>query len=222
MPSNSKAIRAVFRKEWLSESRSMSGITTTALICFVSIVILNSITYTTKINAVVAAGLYWMILTFSAAIALPRTFLNEEEQKTADFWRIFATPEAVFWGKALFNIAQMLIATTFMTAMFLIMLPVKLDQPLLFVLNAISGAVAIASTVTLAGAIAAPANNRAALSTAISVPLLVFLINLGVTGTATALGEGLSGGERGVIGMIAYSVAATLLGPVVYSKIWRS
>ena len=106
--------------------------------------------------------------------------------------------------------------------MFLIMLPVKLQNPLAFTLNGLAGAVAIASTSTLAGAIAAPASNRAALSTAISVPLLIFLVNLGITGTATALGEGLKSGENGVIGMIAYAIATTTLGPVVYSKIWKS
>ncbi len=222
MPSSYKPILAVFRKEWLTESRTLSGITTTGLICFVSVVILNAITFTTKLNPLVAAGMYWMVLTFSAAISLPRTFLQEEEQGNADFWRLFATPEAVFWGKALFNITQMLIATILMSIMFLIMLPVKLANPLAFALNGLAGAIAIASTSTLAGAIAAPASNRAALSTAISVPLLIFLVNLGISGTATALGEGLKSGENGVIGMIAYAIATTTLGPVVYSKIWKS
>jgi hypothetical protein len=52
--------------------------------------------------------------------------------------------------------------------------------------------------------------------------LLIVLVNLGITGTATALGEGLKSGENGVIGMIAYAIATTTLGPVVYSKIWKS
>ena len=79
----------------------------------------------------------------------------------------------------------------------------------------------IGSTVTLAGAIAAPASNRFSLAAAISVPILIFLVNLGVTGTATALGEGLQNGNLGGIVMIAYAAATCSLGPVVYSKIWK-
>jgi len=221
MPSSwNREIRAVFQKEWQSESRSMSGITTTALLCLVSVVIVNNITWTTSINPMVGAGLFWMILVFSASVSLTRTFLQEEDNHTADFWRLMARPEAVYWGKALFNILQMIVATVLMSIAFVIMVKVKIENPVLFMTTALGGAVSI-GTVTLAGAIAAPASNRYALAAAISVPILIFLVNLGITGTATALGEGLRGGERGGIAMIAYSIAACSIGPVVYSKIWK-
>ena len=162
-----------------------------------------------------------MILVFSASVSLTRTFIQEEESRTADFWRLMARPEAVYWGKALFNIAQMIIATTMMSIAFIVMVKVHVDIPWLFALTAFGGAVSIGSTVTLAGAIAAPASNRFSLAAAISVPILIFLVNLGVTGTATALGEGLQNGNLGGIVMIAYAAATCSLGPVVYSKIWK-
>ena len=214
-------ITAVFQKEWRSESRSLSGITTTALLCLVSVVIVNSITWTTSINPMVGAGLFWLILIFSASITLPRTFLQEEDNRTADFWRLMARPEAVYWGKALFNMCQMLVATAFMSLAFVIMIKVKIENPFLFISMAFAGAVSIASTVTLSGAIASAASNRYALSTAISVPVLIFLVNLGITGTATAFGEALKFGDRAAIGMIAYAIATCSFGPVVYSKIWK-
>ena len=224
MPSNSswsREIRAVFMKEWQAESRGLSGFTTTALLCLVSVVTVTNITWTTSINPMVGAGLFWMILVFSASVSLTRTFIQEEESRTADFWRLMARPEAVYWGKALFNIAQMIIATTMMSIAFIVMVKVHVDIPWLFALTAFGGAVSIGSTVTLAGAIAAPASNRFSLAAAISVPILIFLVNLGVTGTATALGEGLQNGNLGGIVMIAYAAATCSLGPVVYSKIWK-
>ena len=224
MPSNSswsREIRAVFTKEWQAESRGLSGFTTTALLCLVSVVTVTNITWTTSINPMVGAGLFWMILVFSASVSLTRTFIQEEESRTADFWRLMARPEAVYWGKALFNIAQMIIATTMMSIAFIVMVKVHVDIPWLFALTAFGGAVSIGSTVTLAGAIAAPASNRFSLAAAISVPILIFLVNLGVTGTATALGEGLQNGHLGGIVMIAYAAATCSLGPVVYSKIWK-
>lgn len=216
-----KPILAVFRKEWQSESRSLSGITTTALLCLVGVVIVNTITWTTSINPLVGAGLYWLILVFSASVSLPRIFLNEEETKSADFWRLVAKPEAVFWGKFLFNAVQMLIATAFISVAFIITMRVEVKNPILFLTTAFGGAVAIASTATLSGALAAPAQNRSALAAAISVPIQIFLVNLGITGTATAFGEGLRGGNMAGLAMISYSIATCSLGPVVYSKIWK-
>ena len=214
-------ITAVFMKEWKSESRSLSGITTTALLCLVSVVIANNITWTTSINPMVGAGIYWMILVFSASVSLTRTFLLEEDNRTADFWRLMARPEAVYWGKALFNILQMLIATALMSVAFIILVKVHIDDSLTFITTAIGGAISIAMTVTLAGAIAAPANNRYTLAAAISVPILIVLVNIGITGTATACGEGLKDGQRAGIVMFAYAAAACSIGPVVYSKIWK-
>ena len=138
MPSNSswsREIRAVFMKEWQAESRGLSGFTTTALLCLVSVVTVTNITWTTSINPMVGAGLFWMILVFSASVSLTRTFIQEEESRTADFWRLMARPEAVYWGKALFNIAQMIIATTMMSIAFIVMVKVHVDIPWLFALT---------------------------------------------------------------------------------------
>ena len=214
-------ISAVFQKEWKSESRSLSGITTTALLCFVSVVIANAITWTSSINPLLAAGIYWMILVFTASVSLPRIFLQEEDDHTADFWRLNARPEAVYWGKSLFNIAQMLIATTLMTVAFIVMVKVKVEVPWLLIVSSFGGAVSIGSTVTIAGAIAAGGSNRYALAAALSVPLFLFLINLGITTTATAFGEQYEHKEIWAFVMIAYAVAASTLGPVVYSRIWK-
>jgi heme exporter protein B len=217
-----KEILEVFRKEWRSESRALSGITTTAQLCFVSLVIINNITWFSNVKPLLASGLYWLILIFIASITLPRTFLQEEENRSADFWRMVARPESVFWGKCLFNCAQMLMATLFMSLGMVLMLRLPVSNPLVFAGNSFFGSIAIALTVTLAGALAAPAQNRYTVCAAISVPLLVFVVNLGMTGTAFALGEFLRGGERAPIAMIAYCLGAGALGPVVYSRIWKS
>lgn len=214
-------ILAVFRKEWKSESRSLSGLTTTGLICLVSVVTANTITWTTSINPVIAAGIYWMILVFAGSISLPRIFLQEEENRTADFWRLMARPEAVYWGKWLFNTIQMLIASLLMTIAFVVMVKVKIEHPFVLILSSFGGAVSIASTVTVTGAIASGASNRNALAAALSTPILLFLVNLGVTTTGFAFGEPFSDGEKWTWIMIAYSIVASTLGPVVYSRIWK-
>jgi heme exporter protein B len=163
-----------------------------------------------------------MILVFSGSVTLPRTFLQEEENRSADFWRLVARPESVFYGKALFNIVQMFFATVLITVAFVITIRMDVKDWGALVLNAVGGSIAIASTATLSGAIVAPATNRFALASAISAPMLCFLVNLGVTGTGYALGEGLSGGNLSFLAMISYGIAATLWGPMVYLNVWKS
>lgn len=214
-------IRAVFEKEWRSEFRSLSGLTTLVQLTFVSLVIVNNITMFDKVKPLLAAGLYWMILIFVGSITLPRTFLQEEENRTADFWRLVARPEAVFWGKALFNILQMVVTAFLLSLGMLLMLQLPVSRWDVFVMSAFFGSIAIAITVTLAGALAGAAKNRYAVCAAISVPLLVVVVNIGVTGTAFALGEFMKQGERGPIAMLMYCIGASALGPVVYSRIWK-
>jgi heme exporter protein B len=214
-------IKAVFLKEWRSEFRSLSGLTTLIQLTFVSLVIINNITMFDKVKPLLAAGLYWMILVFVGSITLPRTFLQEEENRTADFWRLVARPEAVFWGKALFNILQIVVTAFLLGIGLLIMLQLPVKHWEIFVANALLGSMAIAITVTLAGALASAAKNRYAVCAAISVPLLVVVVNLGVTGTAFALGEFMKQGERGPIAMLMYCIGAGALGPVVYCKVWK-
>lgn len=217
----SKQVLAVFRKEAKVELRTLSGITTTAMLCMVSIVIANTITWTTSINPLIAAGLYWMILIFAASATLTRTFIQEEDAGNSDFWRLTSQPEAVFLGKALFNSVQMMIATLLVSLIFVPLIKVEVLNWPLYLLTGFAGAIAIGATATLAGAIAAPSNNRYALAAAISVPLLIFLANLGVTGTATAFGEQLQSGEKGGLAMLCYAIASLSIGPGVYSKIWK-
>lgn len=216
-----KETKAVFEKEWKSEFRSLSGLTTLIQLTFVSLVIINNITMFDKVKPLLAAGLYWLVLVFVGSITLPRTFLQEEENRTADFWRMLARPEAVFWGKALFNILQMLVTALLLSMGLLLMLQLPVLHWGTFISSAILGSIAIAITVTLAGSLASAAKNRYAVCAAISVPLLVIVVNLGVTGTAFSLGEFLKQGERGPIAMLLYCIGASALGPVVYCKVWK-
>ena len=48
--------------------------------------------------------LLWIILLFSVAAGLPRTFVQEEETQTAMALRLSATPSALFCGKLLYNL----------------------------------------------------------------------------------------------------------------------
>src|SRR4051794_37721914 len=97
-------IGAVFRKEWLNESRTRSGLISSLLFSVVAVVAIALATFGKTPDPTIAAGLLWVTLLFSSILALPRSFIGEEETGTADLLRLLARPHVVFWGKALFNL----------------------------------------------------------------------------------------------------------------------
>ncbi len=217
-------IKAVFLKEWRTEMRSLSGILTSLLFSVVTVYAIGFAALSTKLHGTVIAGMLWVALLFSASSSLTRSFLVEEEQGTADLLRLVARPHAVFWGKALFNIFQNLVTSVILSVLYLGFTAATVTMPWLFVVSLVAGCLSLTGAVTLCGAIAAQAANRSMLSAAISVPLLLPLVALGVSGMRISLGDGswASGGMASVVGLIGYATATLATGPYIFAAVWKS
>ena len=227
-------ILAVFRKEAATEWRTKTGLMTGGLFGLCTVASLALAFWTKDPNRLdekfgdhpmkdVCASLVWSILLFSSILSLPRAFLAEEENGTADLLRLMARPHAVFWGKMLFNLLQTWVGGLFLGALFVGSVRLEVPYPGLFVVCLLTGGAAVAGAVTLCGAIVAQAANRAALAGAVAVPLLLPLLQWGVTGMRSAFGvEQLGYGVNAAIGMGCYAVASLALGPTLYAAVWKS
>lgn len=227
-------ILAVFRKEAATEWRTKTGLMTGGLYGACVVVALALALFNKDPNRFdpgagdhplkdVCASLVWSILLFSSLLSLPRAFLAEEENGTADLLRLMARPHAVFWGKMLFNLLQTWVGGLVLGALFVGLVRLEMPHPLLFVACLLGGGAAIAGAVTLCGAIVAQAANRAALAGAIAIPLLIPLLQWGVKGMQGALGtEQLGTGESAALGMACYAVATIVIGPWIYAAVWKS
>lgn len=227
-------ILAVLQKEAATEWRTKTGLLTGGLYGVATVATLAFAFYDKDANRLdkqfldhplkdVCASLVWSILLFSSLLSLPRAFLAEEENGTADLLRLMARPHAVFWGKTLFNLAQTWVGGLFLGGLFVGALGLEVAYRGLFVVCLLAGGAAVAGAVTLCGAIAAQAANRAALAGAIAVPLLLPLLQWGVTGMRASLGvERLAYGTNAAVGMACYAVASLVLGPAIYAAVWKS
>jgi heme exporter protein B len=215
-------ILAILRKELASELRTKSGLATVCLFSLAAIVAVAFSAFNQILSGSLAAGLLWVTLLFTSAVALPRAFVAEEEQGTADLLRLIARPEAVFWGKALFNLGLMLVTGTILSILFFVLVGSQIANPLLYAVCLLGSCAALAGTVTLCGALVAQAAGRGALAAAISIPLLLPLIALGVAGMRVALGEGLPlAGQEAAIGLVCYGVVTLTMGPPLFAAIWK-
>jgi heme exporter protein B len=216
-------ILAVLDKELRTELRARAGLMTAMLFSVSTVVAIAFATFGHRLSGSVGAGLLWVSLLFASLVALPRTFLAEEEQGTANLLRLMARPHAVFWGKAVFNLLQMLLTSAFLAVLFVLLAQVEVARPWLLVGGLAASSAALAGVVTLSGALVAQAVNRGALVGAVALPLLVPLVALGVAALRVALGEGLySGGINALIGLVGYAVASFAIGPYLFAAIWKS
>lgn len=222
-PSWSREIKAVFRKELQSEVRSKSGLMTAGLFGFVTVVAIALSSFGMSLKGTLAAGLMWVALLFAASLALPRTFLVEEEQRTGDLLRMWARPHSVFWGKCLFNLAQMVITGLLLSTLFFVMIERPIEVPWLYLMSLVGGTAALSGAVTLCGALVAQASNRSAMAAAISVPLLLPLVALGVSAMRASLGDGsLKSGLLAAEGLLGYAAVTLALGPYLFAAVWKS
>lgn len=218
-----REILAVMRKEFVGELRNKSGLLTAGLFSVVSVVGIAYSTMNERLAPTTASGLFWVTLLFSAMIALPRTFTAEEEQGTGDLLRLMARPHAVFWGKALFNLIQML-ATSFLLAFLFIWLArLNVRIPWLFFVALFGSCAALAGGVTLSGALVAQAANRAALAGAVALPLLLPIAAWGVSALRVSLGEGFgASGVAAGVGLCCYGLVSLAVGPYLFAAVWKS
>lgn len=218
-----REIIAILRKEFASEVRTKSGLATVCLFSIAAVVAVAFATYNQKLNGSLSAGLLWVTLLFTSAVALPRAFVAEEEQGTGDLLRLIARPEAVFWGKALYNLGLMLVTGTVLSILFFALIGSTISDPLLYAICLLGSCAALAGTVTLCGALVAQAAGRGALAAAIAIPLLLPLVALGVVGMRVALGDpGPRTGMEAAFGLVCYGIATMTIGPALFAAVWKN
>ncbi|MEZ0324501.1 MAG: heme exporter protein CcmB [Fimbriimonas sp.] len=216
-------IAAVFGKELRSELRSRSGLATAGLFAIVTVFTLTFASMNTKLDGNIAAGLLWVSVLFSSIVSLPRTFVTEEEQGTGDLLRLWARPHAVYWGKALFNLAQLGVMALLLSFLYLGFTGLELAIPWLYWLTLLAGCAALAGAVTLTGAIVARAASRSSLAGAIAVPILLPIMAAGVGGMRSAFGTGFAeSGAMSALGLVGYAVASLAIGPWLFAAVWKS
>ncbi len=213
----------MFQKEAQSELRARTGIITVGLLSLCTVVALTLAVFNMQISGNLAAGLLWSAILFASVPALPRTFLAEEELGTGDLLRQWARPHSVYWGKVLYNAVQGVVTGVVLSALFLGFIGMHVAIPWLFALSLFGGCVALAGTVTLCGALVARASNRAALAGAVSVPLLLPLIAIGVSSMRVSLGSGFyTQGVMATIGLYGYAIFTLAIAPWVFASVWKN
>jgi heme exporter protein B len=215
---------AVFVKEWRSELRGRSSLSTLALFAITTLVVLSLAlgpVGVSRANRVwISPTILWILLFFSAALGLPRAFVREEESHTATALRLAATPSALFTGKLLYTLTLLAALEALVAPLFLAALQVEVPRPGLFAAALALGGLGLAAASTLVAAIAAQGEGRTTLFSVLALPLLVPLLLLAISLTRAALAPE-APIEPALPQLLLYDGTVVVAGFMLFPAVWN-
>lgn len=223
-----RAAWAVFRKEVRAELRTRYALNALLLFAANSVVVQSLVLglLLPSRNAdlpLVHAALIWITVLFAAFTGLARTFVQEEEARTAAALRLAAPPLAIYLGKLLFNLLLLLVLDCLVAALFAVLLRVEIGDLGLFLALLAAGSCGLVAATTLIAAMIARVSVKGALFAVLSFPLLVPLLVAAVQGTANALeGGGWDVGGRALITLVAFGVAQFVASLFLFPSVWEA
>jgi heme exporter protein B len=223
-----QATWAVFQKEVRSELRTRYALNALLLFaaCAVVAVSIGVGPLAPSRNAdlrLIQAALLWIAILFAAFTGLARTFVNEEETRTAAALRLCAPPLAVYLGKLLFNLALLLLLDGVMVVLAVGLLRVRVGNPGLFIALLLAGSVGLVAATTLIAAIIARASVKGALFAVLAFPILVPLLVVAIQGTEIAWGGAQwREGAAPLQVLLAYALALISASLLLFGSVWET
>ena len=166
-------------------------------------------------------GLFWMIQLFICVNAVAKSFLQEGRGRLLYFYSIAGARDFIL-SKLLFNALLMLLMSLVSLFLFMLMLGDPLSHLLSFVLLSCLGGVSLSLVFTFLAAIAARAQQSAALMAILGFPLIIPQLLLLNKASTIAFEDVLQGGLGSMIALIAaLDLMIIALAVVLFPFLWK-
>jgi heme exporter protein B len=214
---------AVFLKDLQLEWRSRFAINMLLLFVAASLMLIVFAVGTEPLSERILSGLLWIVILFSAAVGLGRTFISEEEKGTVLLLQLNTRATMVFAGKLLFNLVLMLAVNLLAIVVFVVILNMSVADAGLLGTALLLGAVGLSGAVTLLGAIIARAGGHGALLPVLMFPVLVPLLVSVTNATKAALpaGGGWTAAGESVVALVAFAGVTITASFLLFDYVWQ-
>jgi heme exporter protein B len=169
----------------------------------------------------VQAALLWIVLYFAALSGLTRTFVAEEDGRTADQLRLSTSGTAVFLGKLAFNCLLLLALAIILVPGFMILMAAQPQDFGLLAATLATGCWGLAAVLTFTAALISQARARGALGAVVAFPLVAPLLPLAIGATTAAL-RGDGGAWPAVRALASYSGIMTVVAVLLFEAVWNA
>lgn len=221
MDALSRAI-AVFAKDVTTEFRTRYALNAILLFAVMTLIAVSFSIGGIGLEKPIQASLLWIIIYFSAMSGLSRTFVHEEDAKTASALRLAAPPGAVFGGKLLFNYILLFVLELVIVPLFVGMMDLHVSGWPLFIAILIFGSAGLAVASTMVAAIVSRANARGALFAVLAFPLILPLLITAIRGTQAALGSAVfAAGTEELKLLVSYTGIELVISFLIFKFVWE-
>lgn len=219
MSAHIKNITHLFRKDLLLEVRQQY--TFYGVLLYVTATIFVLYLSMGQPEGPVWKGIFWMIQLFICINAVAKSFLQEGRGRLLYFYSIAGARDFIL-AKLLFNALLMVLMSGVSLALFLLMLGNPLSHAGYFVLITCLGGVSLSLVFTFLSALAARAQQGAALMAILGFPLVIPQLLLLNRISTVAFEDILQGGLAGMLAILAgLDVLLVALAIILFPFLWK-
>ena len=166
-------------------------------------------------------GLFWMIQLFICVNAVAKSFLQESRGRMLYFYSIAGARDFVI-SKLLFNAGLMLVMSIVSLLLFQLLLGNPVQNPFKFLGIVCLGGCSLSLVFTFLAAIAARAQQNAAMMAIMGFPLIVPQVLLLMRISNTAFSDVIQGSiTQIVLLLVALDILVVLLATIVFPFLWK-
>ncbi len=217
---SSKKIIALFKKDLLLEIRQQY--TFYGILLYIASTIFVLFLAMGQPDASVWNGLFWMNLLFICINAVAKSFLQESRGRMLYYYSIAGALDFII-AKVLYNIVLMLVMSLLSILLFSFFLGSPFANTLNFLGIGVLGGISISLVFTLLAAIAARANQNAALMAILGFPLIIPQLLLLVKISKSAFGEIFREGAllQMVLLLSGLDLLVVILSLILFPFLWK-
>ena len=214
---------ALVVKDFQSELRTRYAVNALIMFVVTAVSVIVFALRSEQPDSGVLAGMFWVVVFFTAMSGLSRVFVSEEERGTVMTLQLVATPSVVYFGKLLFNTVLTVTMVLAVTALYAVVFSgFVIRSPDIFFLTVLLGSLGLASASTIIAAIIAKANTRGTLYPVLSFPVLIVLLMTVMSATAKALdGEPFAAAGADFLVLVSYMMVMTGGSYLLFEYIWK-
>ncbi|MEJ7735877.1 MAG: heme exporter protein CcmB [Chitinophagaceae bacterium] len=212
-------IGALFKKDLLLELRQQY--TFYGILLYVASTIFVLYLAMGQPDDMVWNGLFWMIQLFVCVNAVAKSFLQEGRARMLYFYSIAGARDFIL-AKLLFNILLMLVMSVVSLLLFQLLLGNPLQHPMKFIGIAVFGGSGLSLVFTFLSAIAARAQQNAALMAILGFPLIIPQILLLMRLSNIAFSDIVLGGMVQIVLLLAaLDLLIIILAVILFPFLWK-
>ena len=217
---SSQKIIALFKKDLLLEVRQQY--TFYGILLYIASTIFVLFLAMGQPDASVWNGLFWMNLLFICINAVAKSFLQESRGRMLYYYSIAGALDFII-AKVLYNIALMLVMSLLSILLFSFFLGSPYGNTLNFLGIGVLGGISISLVFTLLAAIAARANQNAALMAILGFPLIIPQLLLLVKISKSVFGEVFRDGAltQMVLLLSGLDLMVVVLSLILFPFLWK-